>query len=453
MQAAIVPNLQNPAGIQPQSTQTQSELSVPSSKKSFEEMIHEARQQEDNSNNDEKIQKISQVAKDKDEKSVNEEEKLSEKKSVNTAEKIVEKTVQQTAGQKESVEKSVKQPVKDLKNNINTSKVAEKGKKELSSNNKTEVKEKSPEVHSKLSQLLNGVKTENSKTPDTKNEKVKIDVKELDVEQQEAIMAFLNQNNLELNQVLVEKIPSENALELEIKISGNEKLSGRTFKLDKEGKITVHDLRTGNKTEEKEMLSSENKKGLKISEVKFDSDKNAEITLDVASSVQQNVTSSNTQTASSSGSNFQQMLTNQIQNNAADFVKAGNIVLKDKDVGSIKLILKPESLGNVKIDLQISDKNITGRIIVASQEAYNAFKDSVDSLKQAFINSGFESAGLDLSFAGQNNDSNQFAKQNREEAERFTIKRGYGDLSEDAGFEYDEKIIEFSMRNSVNIVA
>lgn len=228
----------------------------------------------------------------------------------------------------------------------------------------------------------------------------------------------------------------------------------KRFSLDKDGKIKVTDYRSEEKTDFALEKADEKKSQLKITDVKYDRN-SAEMTLDLAKadSVQMNILSSNSQTASANGSQFQAMLTNQIQQSAPELVKAGNIILKDNDVGQIKLVLNPESLGNVKIDLHISEKNITGRIIVASAEAYNAFKESADSLRQAFINSGFETAGFDLQFAGQNASGQQEQHQNSDA--HFKMVRTYGDYT--AG-QYDgdletEENYAFSARKSVNIVA
>ena len=229
----------------------------------------------------------------------------------------------------------------------------------------------------------------------------------------------------------------------------------KRFSLDKDGKIKVTDYRSEEKTDFAPEKTDEKKSQLKITDVKYDRN-TAEMTLDLAKAdtAQMNILSSNSQTASANGSQFQAMLTNQIQQSAPELVKAGNIILKDNDVGQIKLVLNPESLGNVKIDLHISEKNITGRIIVASAEAYNAFKESADSLRQAFINSGFETAGFDLQFAGQNASSGQ-QEQHRNIDAQLRMARTYGDYT--AG-QYDGDIesgenYAFSARNSVNIVA
>ncbi|MBR1615429.1 MAG: flagellar hook-length control protein FliK, partial [Treponema sp.] len=128
-------------------------------------------------------------------------------------------------------------------------------------------------------------------------------------------------------------------------------------------------------------------KGVSQNELKVayrqDSQDSVQLTMELAAKANQNITSSSAQAAAAHGSDFQQMLSNTVQHNAAEFVKAGNIILKDANQGTINLILKPESLGNVKISLSLSDKTISGQILVASKEAYDAFRDNIESIKQA----------------------------------------------------------------------
>lgn len=102
-----------------------------------------------------------------------------------------------------------------------------------------------------------------------------------------------------------------------------------------------------------------------------------------------------------SANHFQTMLANEIKNSATDLVKTGSIILKDNNSGLINLFLKPEALGDVKIRLNISDTLISAKIIVDSQEALNAFKDSIGALKQAFEQGGFDTGSFDLSWSGQ----------------------------------------------------
>lgn len=270
----------------------------------------------------------------------------------------------------------------------------------------------------------------------------------------ETILKEQNSNDFsDLTQISQEIFDSEINLENDVS-----DVNPKTFAFDKDGKIIVKDYRT-EKTETEESVEKVNGKNpsdsteLKVTDVKFENN-NAQMTMEVASNAQQNIVSSNSQTASAAGSDFQAMLANQIKQNAGEFVKAGSIVLKDNNAGSIKLILKPESLGNVKVDLQISDKNITGRIVVASQEAFNAFKENADSLKQAFINSGFENANFDLCFAGQNAFGNQSGSKQENPAASFQMARTYGDLAGDSvDGSYEEMEAQFTEKSSVNIVA
>lgn len=129
------------------------------------------------------------------------------------------------------------------------------------------------------------------------------------------------------------------------------------------------------------------------------SDSSMTLAMTLSETARQNILSSDSQSAGASGSTFQQMLAQQVQENAPDFARAGSIVLRDNDSGSINMILKPESLGNVKINLQLSDNGITGQITVNSKEAFEAFRQNLDTLRQAFQDSGFENASLNLSFA------------------------------------------------------
>lgn len=170
------------------------------------------------------------------------------------------------------------------------------------------------------------------------------------------------------------------------------------------------------------------------SEMKSDyseQDNSLNLSLSLSETAKQNILSSNNQTAGASGSTFQHMLSQQIQFNAPDFVRAGNIVLQDNNSGSINMILKPENLGNVKINLHLSDNVITGQITVNSKEAFDAFKQNLETLKQAFQNSGFENANLSLSYADTS--SGSFAQGERQQSsEQFFSNKVYGDYASSA---------------------
>lgn len=174
-----------------------------------------------------------------------------------------------------------------------------------------------------------------------------------------------------------------------------------------------------------------------------------ELTMDLNAQGEKNILSLDSQSASADGSNFQTMLKNQITQNAGEFVRAGNIVLRDNDSGTINLVLHPESLGNVKIGLELSGKMVTGHIVVASREAFNAFGDGADVLRNAFIQGGFEDAKFDVSFAGS---EMQFAQQNHGgqdgDSARHQGRKIYGEFVE----ENSSVAFENADKNSGNVL-
>ena len=146
---------------------------------------------------------------------------------------------------------------------------------------------------------------------------------------------------------------------------------------------------------------------------------------------------------------FTSMLSAEIRANAADLVKAGSIVLRDGNKGTINLTLHPEELGNVKIRLQISDNILTGRITVASEEAYNAFKSNIAALTEAFASNGFDTAGFDLSWSGQNDGRHDGNADTRNPfAFRYDEQTAFAVEDNDS-----EALFRYDARPSVNLIA
>jgi len=220
--------------------------------------------------------------------------------------------------------------------------------------------------------------------------------------------------------------------------------------LDKEGKITVQDLRT----EPSEEIKLE-KSDLKITEVKQTSENTAQITIDLNQTANENVLSLNTQSAAADGSNFQAMLNNQIQNNAPEFVKAGNLILKDNNQGTIDLVLHPDDLGNVKIHLSLDGKTISGQITVNSKEALQVFKDNAETLREAFIKEGFDGASFDVAFNNSGSSNQDFGFEQQNDGTNLIGKRVYGSSAEAVGSDGMEDYMndENYSNYSVNIVA
>ncbi len=231
------------------------------------------------------------------------------------------------------------------------------------------------------------------------------------------------------------KFTAENA-RLDSKNDLNDKKDAKDLgEKGKKVQFTVHDFRTSQNVEDKNVAvkaaaKSAEKQALNVN-YNSDGTPSVQMTLEMAHGAEQNITSANSQTASANGSTFQAMLNNAVAENAPEFVRAGNIVLKDGNKGSINLILHPEKLGNVKIALSLSDKVITGQITVHSQEAYEAFKSSIAELKAAFTQQGFEAGSFNLDFGGQNNQSFAQNGQNNNQQNSdgfFMASQSYGEF-------------------------
>lgn len=116
-----------------------------------------------------------------------------------------------------------------------------------------------------------------------------------------------------------------------------------------------------------------------------------------------------------------------------DIVRHASIVLKNGGDGLIRLALQPGHLGDVKIQLKIADNNIAARIVVKSEEALKAFESELASLRQAFIDGGFDGASLDLSVSADGAGQGQGGQAGAEEGKQpFYTARGNGAVSASA---------------------
>lgn len=443
--------------LSPQQNSFNKSDSCSSSSKTFADFVNEAKV------NSEKAS-YSENQLNPDEKNVKKDESLKDgEQAAETAKKTSDEN-SALADEKDSVsEEFVKIAGKDAENKLEKQVLKENVKSGTENSAKIEKNaEVSPEIPVEISKKTpekDGSKIQSKEKEQKTAEKSKNRIENNDLNLVEAVLAS---GNSAVNQPENKEIGADNPrlsdfMEAEEtgSLEGLDSKSEKKFFLDKDKKIAVHDLRSENSAQKPDEKSGKSmKSSSEISEIYRNEKNNPQVTMDFAANAQQNIGSLNNQVASSAGSNFQAMLANQIQENAGEIVKAGNIVLKDNDVGSIKLILHPESLGNVKIDLQVNEKNISGKIIVATQEAFNAFKETAENLKQAFVQSGFESAGLELSLANQNFAGNHSGENQNNPAAEFAMRKVYGEINGFAEENFPEiENIENSAMNSINIVA
>jgi len=125
-----------------------------------------------------------------------------------------------------------------------------------------------------------------------------------------------------------------------------------------------------------------------------------EITLELRLPQGQEASTPVTSWEAKAGNAFEDMLARELhQNFNNDIIRHASVILRDGNEGTIRLALKPESLGNVKISLELAENKITGHIVVESEEAMRAFEREISSLEKAFREAGFDGAALSMSLA------------------------------------------------------
>jgi len=137
------------------------------------------------------------------------------------------------------------------------------------------------------------------------------------------------------------------------------------------------------------------------------------------------------------------------QNFNGDIVRHASMALRDGGEGTIKIALKPESLGNVKIRLEMTENKVTGHIVVESEEALNAFRKEISSLEQAFRDSGFTNADLNLSLSAEGRNAQDW------EQEESSFARNMVSSRYDSSFEQNTATVDvyFGRSGLINMLA
>ncbi len=77
-------------------------------------------------------------------------------------------------------------------------------------------------------------------------------------------------------------------------------------------------------------------------------------------------------------------------------VRQSGIILRNNNRGEIRLVLKPENLGRVRLRIQLDDHRLSGRIFVDSALVKEAFEQNLPSLYRTFRNNGFDASGFEV---------------------------------------------------------
>lgn len=288
-------------------------------------------------------------------------------------------------------------------------------------------------------------KAQEMQPEDTEKKTKKIEVKDVDYS-----IAQILQNSQQGEKIAEQSAVAEGAIaEIQSEVKTLKLETGTSL----DQKIEVQDLRTA---AENGVTEASLKDGNFVTTVS-QGEGSADITMQLA---QGNGASGTTSPVAPGAKevNFGAMLSNQLQNNATELVRTGSIILRDGNVGTINLILHPEELGNVKISLELNDKMVSAQIRVASEEAFQAFKESIASLKQAFADSGFDTGSFDLSWAG-NGQQQQGGQQQHNQGHIAFADTLYGEMMAEDGIdsgvegEILQKTYSDSSQVAVNIMA
>ena len=85
----------------------------------------------------------------------------------------------------------------------------------------------------------------------------------------------------------------------------------------------------------------------------------------------------------------------------SDIVKRSSILVRENGSGEIKLDLKPDTLGQVRIRITMENNHIAGKIFVENSSVKEAFDQNMQQLYRAFKEHGFEDAALNVSVGDQ----------------------------------------------------
>jgi flagellar hook-length control protein FliK len=80
-----------------------------------------------------------------------------------------------------------------------------------------------------------------------------------------------------------------------------------------------------------------------------------------------------------------------------EIVKKSTIMVRNNGSGEIRMNLKPDHLGTVRIQITLEDNHIAGKIFVDNQNVRDAFEQNLQNLQRSFKEHGFEDASLDVS--------------------------------------------------------
>ncbi|MDC7220160.1 MAG: flagellar hook-length control protein FliK [Spirochaetales bacterium] len=114
-----------------------------------------------------------------------------------------------------------------------------------------------------------------------------------------------------------------------------------------------------------------------------------------------------------------------------ELVRKIDFILKNDNAGEIKLILKPEALGNVRINLSLNDNHLAGKIFVDNSSVRDIFLNNMDELTSILKENGYEEAALEVWVGQEGRDGSEREQQSEQgEDKSFRSVKGLERLEE-----------------------
>jgi flagellar hook-length control protein FliK len=95
---------------------------------------------------------------------------------------------------------------------------------------------------------------------------------------------------------------------------------------------------------------------------------------------------------------FDQEMLQKLKNSLdTEMVKQTKLIIKQGGNGEIRIVLKPESLGQIRMRLYLDNNHIEGRIFVENNNIRGVVEQSLESLQTALKQEGYDSVALQVS--------------------------------------------------------
>lgn len=117
---------------------------------------------------------------------------------------------------------------------------------------------------------------------------------------------------------------------------------------------------------------------------------------------------------------------------SSEILREAKILVKDGQSGEIKLVLRPQELGTVKINLILENKHIVGKIFVDNNIVKDALQTAFGDLKEVLAEQGMELGALDVFVSQESKQDNILADSEEIDVTPLRIARAVGAVEKHA---------------------